>query len=201
MQITVSGKNFDIGEAIQDHARDELDAITAKYFDQAVDAAVVFTKEGKGPVFGADITVHVGHNITVRGEGSASEAYAAYAVALDKVEKRLRRYKNRLRDHHRKEADKVAEAFEAHKTIFSFAEEKPVDASADAENGEATIIAEMRLNIETLSVADAVMRLDLADLPALMFRNKAHGELNMVYRRPDGNISWVDPKGASAKVA
>lgn len=191
MNLTVKGKNIDVGEALRTHVAQSLDHAIAKYFGNPIEATVTFSKQSH--LFSADIAVHIGRGILVHAEESADQAYAAFDQAVDHLTKRMRRYKRRLRDHHRAET----QSFRASQYILApEAEEEPA-----AVNGTEApaVIAEMQTEIPTLTVGEAVMRLDLSNLMAMMFLNRAHGGLNMVYRRNDGNIGWVDPRlGAAA---
>lgn len=187
MQLTVSGKQLDIGEALQTHVRDAIDGAVSKYFENPVDTHVVFSREGGK--FRSDISVHVGKGITVQGHADAGDPYGAFEEAADHIAKRLRRYKDRLRDHHRGAKDDL-EVLTADKYVI-----EDDGGASGAEPGEPMVIAEMTTGILTLSVGEAVMHMDLANVRQLLFRNRAHNGLNMVYRRDDGNIGWVDPRG------
>jgi ribosomal subunit interface protein len=189
MQLQVRGKQIDVGDALRGHVNERLDNAVAKYFTQAVDANVVFSREAH--LFRADIQVHAGKNIFVQSNGEADDPYVAFDLATDKIAKRLRRYKRRLTDHHKRSAEP---ALEAQAFVLQGAAE--TDGEDQEQPDEPVVVAELTEPVETLTVSDAVMRLDLGDLPALMFRNAAHGGLNMIYRRPDGNVGWVDPRGA-----
>jgi ribosomal subunit interface protein len=191
MKVTVTGRHIDVGQALRQHVEDGLDGIVSKYFDNAMDATVTFEKQQTR--FETDISVRIGRGILIQGRADADEPYAAFNTAADHIAKRLRRYKRRLRDHHNAEAREV-EALQAQQYILT-REEEAGDGDDSADAGEPAVVAEMPTDIETLTVGEAVMRMDLADAPALMFRNAAHGGLNMVYRRTDGNIGWVDPRG------
>jgi ribosomal subunit interface protein len=192
MQIKVSGKQVDVGDALRTHAEDRLSGSIPKYIDRVTQCDVVISREAHQ--FRADIVLNTGthSNFVVKGRAEAVDAHAAFDAAAEKIEKQLRRYKRRLTDHHktdRNEAVSISEA-ESRATKYvlaSRAEEEEVNDDAPL------IIAEKATSVETLTVSEAVMRMDLADLPALMFFNKANGRLNTVYRRADGNISWVDP--------
>ncbi|MEM7442214.1 MAG: ribosome-associated translation inhibitor RaiA [Pseudomonadota bacterium] len=189
MQLTIKGKHLNVGDALRSHVEEGLQATATKYFNNAVDASVVFSKMKH--LFHADLQVHVGKNILMQTNGEADGPYAAFDLAADKMAKRLRRYKRRLTDHHKQVAAEPpieAQAF----VLQAEAEEVPAD---HEEPDQPVVIAEMTQPVETLAVSEAVMRLDLGELPALMFRNRAHGGLNMIYRRPDGNVGWVDPRG------
>lgn len=189
MQVTVTGRQLDVGDSLRGHVEEGLEQTVAKYFDHPMDATVRFSRAGED--FHAEIQVHVGRGILVHGGSDAADPYVAFNQAADHVAKRLRRHKGRLRDHHVEEA-RALQAEMAEKFILSANDEE----ADDAASGEPAVIAELETPIEVLTVSDALMRLDLGDLPALMFRNSAHGGLNMIYRRPDGNVGWVDPRGA-----
>lgn len=191
MQLTVNGKQLDIGDSLKQHIEREVPALVEKYFANPTDADVTVSKEGA--FFRTDITVHVGKGIVVQGHSRSADAYAAFDEAAAHMAKRLRRYKRRLRDHHRSrnQKDGLLQAAQ-----YVIAAEEDVEPAGDhAEPEQPVIVAEMQTQIETLSVGEAVMRMDLASLPALMFRNRAHGGLNMIYLRNDGSIGWVDPRG------
>ena len=186
MLVTVKGKQVDVGDALRGHVEAELVNAVSKYFANPLESQVVLTREAH--LFRADVTVHVGRGIIVQGQGQAQDAKLACDGAIERVAKRLRRYKRRLRDHHKT----GAEVQEAPAYVLAAASDEAEEAPEI--NGAApAIIAELTAKIATLSVSDAVMRLDLMDEPALLFRHAGHGGLNLVYRRPDGNIGWVDP--------
>jgi ribosomal subunit interface protein len=179
----------DVGKALRDHVRDNLDANVRKYFDRALDARVTFSREARS--FRADISVHPGRGMVVQGRAAAEDAYSAFDGALSRITKQLRRYKRRLRNHHKGRPGD--ETMAAQKYILS----AEPDVDEVSEDGQPAIVAELPTEIATLSVGEAVMRMDLADNNVLMFRNRTHGGLNVVYRRRDGNIGWIDPAGAA----
>lgn len=189
MQLTVKGMHLDVGDSLREHVRASLIHSTGKYFGGPVEATVVFTKE-KNHRYNAAISLHVGHGIVLEAESEANDPYPAFDVASQRMAKRLARYKDRLKDHHRREplSDVVAAAY----TTFSGVNENEEEIGNDP-----AIIAEMQTQVPTLAVSDAVMRLELGDFPALLFKNPKHGGYNMVYRRKDGNIGWVDPDSAA----
>ena len=191
MQVTVTGKQMDVGEALRSYVDTNLTESVAKYFDQAIDASVVFSRGAKRRQVRADLSVHVGRNILLQGHAETPDPYAAFDTALDHIAKRMRRYKQRLRDH-RRSAEPESEMQAQQYVLAGGGDEEEEAVTAD---GQPVVIAEMTTAIETMTVADAVMRLDLANLPALMFQNSAHGGLNVVYRRNDGNVGWIDPQG------
>lgn len=190
MQLSVNGKQLDIGDSLKEYIEREVPAIVEKYFANPTDADVTVSKEGV--TFRTDIAVHVGKGIIVQGHARSGDPYASFDEAAEHMAKRLRRYKRRLRDHHRDRSQKE-EILRAAQYVLAAEEETGPDTSEHPEPDQPVIVAEMQTQIETLSVGAAVMRMDLANIPALMFRNSAHGGLNMVYVRPDGNIGWVDP--------
>ena len=194
MQVAVTGKQIDVGAALSSHVETRLSETAEKYFDHPVDAAVIFSREGKSGQLRTDISVHVGRNIQMHGRGLAADAYASFDIAAERIAKQLRRYKRRLRDHHRKEAAEEV-AMYAQKYILVAEDHEDDEQVPDTANP--VVIAETTLSIDSLTVGEAVMRMDLADTTALMFRNRAHGGLNVVYRRTDGNIGWIDPQGNS----
>ncbi len=197
MQLSVNGKQLDIGSSLKEHIERQVPVIVEKYFVDPTDASVTISKEGSS--FRTDVAVHVGKGIMVQGHALSGDAYGSFDAALEHVGKRLRRYKRRLRDHHRRQGGKT-ERFPAAQYVLAPEQEEVAetdvgDAGDVTENGDQpVIIAEMQTDIETLTVSDAVMRMDLANLPAMMFRNRANGALNMVYVRRDGNIGWIDPQ-------
>lgn len=193
MQLSVNGKQLDIGDSLKEYIEREVPAIVEKYFANPTDADVTVSKEGT--TFRTDIAVHVGKGIIVQGHARSGDPYASFAEAAEHMAKRLRRYKRRLRDHHRDRSQKE-EILRASQYVLAAEEEAdPETHEHPEEPDQPVIVAEMQTQIETLSVGAAVMRMDLANIPAMMFRNSAHGGLNMVYVRPDGNIGWVDPLG------
>jgi len=184
MDITVKGKQMDVGDALRTHTEDTLSTAVSKYFDRALDATVVFSKVQSG--FHADIIVHAGRGITVQGQGDAGDAYPALDVAMERIAKQLRRYHRKLVNHH---ANADTEVTQGQYSIIGQTDEEEVH-----EEHHPAIVAEMPHEIATMSVSEAVMRLDLGNLPVVMFKNGGHGGLNVVYRRQDGNVGWIDPQ-------
>lgn len=191
MNLTVNGKGIDVGEALRTYVAEGLDRMFEKYFSNPIEATVTFSKQGYR--FHATISVHVGRGILMQAEDDGGDAYAAFDITAETIAKRLRRHKRRLRDHHRAETDSYAA--KQFVLVPDVADDAAGDAdSTDHANGHAAlIVAELEADIPTLTVGEAVMRLDLAETQAMLFHNRAHGGLNMVYRRNDGNIGWVDP--------
>ncbi len=184
MALRISGKNLDIGDAYRAHVNERLGAALAKYFDGGFTGHVVLEREG--PWFRTDCTLHLDTGIALQATGRAQEAHQSLDIAADRIEKRLRRYHRRLKDH--RPANRAEMEPAASYVIASLDEEE--DVAADY---APTIIAEETTHLETMTVAMAVMAMDLSDLPLVIFRNAGHGGINVVYRRTDGNIGWVDP--------
>lgn len=187
MDIRVSGHRVDTGEALKAHVETRLQSMAEKFFSRALSAQVTF---GRGPHdhgFVCDIVAHVMQGVVLKGSGRAQEAHPSFDEAAEKIEKQLRRYKRRLKDHHGSGAASI-EADEAGYTLFlePEAESEVIDHPA--------IIAETRVDVPEATVSDAVMMLDLRNTTALLFRNSASGVFNMVYRRGDGTIGWVEPR-------
>ena len=184
MQLTVTGKQINTGAMLRQHVEASLGAILGKYFKTAIEAHVVFPKEAH--LSRAEVDIHIGRGIVVNASASAAETHAAFDAAAERIAKQMRRYKRRLRDHHAQ----AREAFEVGERARDYVLAPPTE---EGEEGPA-VVAEMSTDVPNLTVGEAVMRMDLANAPVLLFRNRSHGELNIVYRRLDGNIGWVDPE-------
>ncbi|HEX3992003.1 MAG TPA: ribosome-associated translation inhibitor RaiA [Acetobacteraceae bacterium] len=193
MQITVSGKQVDLSDALRTRVSTQMDSIAGKYFDHALEALVTFSRARS--FFTCDINVHAGRGLQLRGEGEAADANTAFDDAAEHIAKRLRRYRRRVNEHHRDLAQRARP--EAARQYILQEEVNGVDhATTDGrtlDEAFATVIAETQTEIASLSVGEAVMRMDLADQPVMMFRNSASGVLNVVYRRDDGHIGWINP--------
>ncbi|MGQ0534281.1 MAG: ribosome hibernation-promoting factor, HPF/YfiA family [Caulobacteraceae bacterium] len=200
MRIQVAGRQMDVGEALRTRIENELASGVGKYFNRATDAVVTVAKNGGGAGVAVDCTVHLSSGISLQSEGHGGDAHSAFGDAMEKLEKRVRRYKRRLRNHHADNKSPLPAETASAYVLAPLQEEEDNGAEAPA-NGEAAplVIAEATKPVRTMTVSTAVMQLDLAESPALMFRNAANGELNVVYRRPDGNIGWIDPGRGNAK--
>jgi ribosomal subunit interface protein len=193
MKIMISGKHVDIGESLSAHIEHRLEEGINKYLDRVTSVNVVVTKEAH--MFRVDINGNTGtaSGVIIKSSANAGDVYACFDAAAEKIEKQLRRYKRRLTNHHKQSpvgaAASAMGTLGAKKYVL-----KPEEEASDAP----VVIAEKATAIERLSVSEAVMKMDLADLPALMFFNSANGRINVVYRRTDGNISWVDPEDKAA---
>jgi ribosomal subunit interface protein len=188
MDIRISGHQMDTGAALQEHAADRLGTIVDKYFDRALSSHVTFGKAPAG-AFTCDIVTHVMQGLILKAQGSAQDAHIALDDAAAKIDKQLRRYKRRLTDRHEATSHSRAEE-EAAYTIFAVEDDEEREVIADAP----LVIAETRVDIPTATVADAVMMMDLRNTTALFFKNAGTERHNMVYRRADGSIGWVEPK-------
>lgn len=187
MRYQISGKQIDIGEALQTHVRDELGTAVGKYAERPTDAQVVFSKSGHE--FVCEATVHLSTGLTASAKAHSTEIYGAFDACSEKMEKQLRRYKRRLKDHHQVRAEPV-ELFGASSYILASTNDSDAQ---EPETLQPMIIAEMQTRIATLSVGEAVMQMELAGAPVLVFRKEGKEGLNVVYRREDGNIGWIDP--------
>ncbi len=192
MQITVSGKQLDLSDALCVRVSAHLETIATKYFGHAQEANVTFSRSRS--FFTCDINLHAGRGLRLRGEGEALDANTAFDDAAEHIAKRLRRYRRRVNEHARdlanRERPEAARQFVLEQTEADG--EEDVANSAAVNGMVATVIAEHPAEISWLSVDEAVMRMDLADQPLLMFRNRASRTLNVVYRRSDGNIGWIE---------
>lgn len=194
MHVTVAGKQVETGEALKVHVRDGLDAITRKYFDHALEANVTFHRSRA--LFACDINLKAGRGLTMRAEGEGPDAHRAFEEASEHLAKRLRRYRRRMNEHARSAApERDPEAPEGRERVLQAIEEDGEEPVAVNGVDHGAIIAEHPTDIALLTVGEAVMRMDLGHVPVLMFRNKATRALNVVYRRGDGHVGWIDPGG------
>jgi len=194
MQITVSGKQVELSDALRTRVSQALDTIAGKYFDHALEAHVTFSRARS--FFTCDINVHAGPGLTLRGEGEAADAHSAFDDAAEHIAKRLRRYRRRVNEHARDLAHR--ERPQAARQYVLRQEEEEAQGNGEVKASTyATVVAETPTEISTLTVGEAVMRMDLADQPVMMFRNSATSVLNVVYRRSDGHIGWIDPNAAA----
>lgn len=190
MKITITGKQVSVTDRLREYVEKTITSTINKYFDETISANVSFSKEGEQVK--ADITVHPRRGIILQGTSISSDLHAALDGANEKIATRLRRYKNRLID----QKSRVTDIEAAYHSVL--APEAPEKDELPAEDTPITI-AELEAEIPSCTVSGAVMRMDLADLPALLFRNNSHGGFNMIYRRKDGNIGWVDPHNGRNK--
>ena len=190
MRYQISGKQIDIGEALQTHVKAELGEVVEKYAQRPTEAVVVFSKSAHEYV--CEATIHLSTGLSAQAKGHATEIYAAFESCREKMDKQLRRYKRRIRNHHHSRPAPV-EFGGASSYILA-----PTEEPEDEDTGELQpiVIAEMETKIPSITVGEAVMQLELGGQRMLVFRNEGHGGVNVVYRRDDGNIGWVDPRNS-----
>ncbi len=190
MRYQISGKQIDIGEALQTHVKAELGEVVEKYAQRPTEAVVVFSRSAHEHV--CETVIHLSTGLTAHAKGHAPEIYAAFESCREKMDKQLRRYKRRIRDHHR---DRVAPVEFGNGSSYILA---PSEEPEDEQTGpiEPIIIAEMETKVPAITVGEAVMQLELGGQRMLVFRNEGHGGVNVVYRRDDGNIGWIDPRNS-----
>ncbi|MCC7305318.1 MAG: ribosome-associated translation inhibitor RaiA [Alphaproteobacteria bacterium] len=194
MELAIHGKQMDVGDTLRTHVKQKIEEISQKYFNHTTYASVTFSREGHGhQQTKVHITIQLGKNIMVVSDAIETDARVAFDGACEKAGKQLRRYKRRLRDHHARTERMTEDEFLRARDVVLAAESENEEHDA-AEETAPVIVAEMAMNIQTMSVSEAVMRMDLSGQPALLFRNGNHGGLNLVYRRTDGNVGWVDPE-------
>lgn len=186
MRYQITGKQIDIGAALQSHVQNELNDIVKKYAERPTDATVIFSKNAHE--FVCETIIHLSTGLTSQAKSHAVEIYAAFDGCREKMEKQLRRYKRRLKDHHRKREEPV-EFSQAPSYILAATD---VDETDEPDSLQPMIIAEMETRVHSLSVGEAVMQMELAGAPVVVFRNEGHNGVNVVYRRDDGNIGWID---------
>jgi ribosomal subunit interface protein len=190
MRYQISGRQIDIGEALSTHVKAELGEVVEKYAQRPTEAVVTFSRSAHEHV--CEAVIHLSTGLTAQAKGHAGEIYAAFESCREKMDKQLRRYKRRLRDHHRDRASPVE---------FDGGAAYILASPDDPEEGEPAsltpvVIAEMETRIPSITVGEAVMQMELAGQKMLVFRNEGHGGVNVIYRRDDGNIGWIDPRNA-----
>ena len=189
MRYQISGKHLDVGASLQQHVKDELAGIIEKFAERPTEAVVTFSKSGYN--FICEASVHLSTGLSVNASASAPEIYASFDGCAERMEKQLRRYKRRLKDHHSHRSSPVESAGAS---SYILASEAADEDSVEPDTLQPVIIAEMETKIPSLSVGEAVMQMELAQAPVLVFRNEKHSGVNVVYRREDGNIGWIDPR-------
>lgn len=189
MRYQISGKQIDIGEALQTHVKTELGQTIAKYSQRPTDATVIFSRDAHEYL--CDAVVHLSTGLTAQAKARGTEIYATFETCREKMDKQLRRYKRRLKDHYKDRSGPVV--YDAAPSYVLAADEDTWE--SQGESGlQPMIVAEMETQVPTLSVGDAVMQMELAGAPMLVFRNEKHGGVNVVHRRDDGNVGWIDPR-------
>ncbi len=191
MHIQVNGKHIDVGESLSAHVEEHLTAAVAKYFDRPADAVVTFSKDGHN--FRCDSTVHLATGLKAQSSATAGDIYAAFDQGAERIEKQIRRYKRRLKDHHQKRANPI----DAHE-VPAYVLDAQTSEAEEPETLQPVIVAEMKHPVQVLSVGEAVMQMEFADKSFLIFRHDTTERVNLVYRRDDGNIGWIDPASAAS---
>ncbi|MDO5621762.1 MAG: ribosome-associated translation inhibitor RaiA [Paracoccus sp. (in: a-proteobacteria)] len=190
MRYQISGKQIDVGDALSTHVKEQLGETLGKYSQRPTDATVIFSRNAHQ--FQCEATVHLSTGLNVQATGQATEIYAAFEACREKMDKQLRRYKRRLKDHNK---DRTGPVEYAAAGMYVLPADEDEWESQDGDL-QPIIIAEMESRVPTLSVGDAVMQMELAGAPLLVFRNEKHGGVNVVHRRDDGNIGWIDPRNS-----
>jgi ribosomal subunit interface protein len=189
MRVLVTGKNLDIGESLRAHVEARLEQVASRFFDGAVTGHVTMEKQRSR--FLTECTLHLATGLVLQSHGEAAEPYISFDGAAEHLEKRLRRYKQRLKDHHKSRREPVRRETAASYVLAPTVDEEESGVPHDDLNP--VVIAESASTVPELSVGEAVMQLDLSSGPFVFFRNARDGTLSIVYRRPDGNIGWIDP--------
>lgn len=189
MRYQVTGKQIDIGESLRVHVEEELGEVVRKYAERPTDANIVFSRDAGE--FVCEATVHLSTGLTTQAKAHAFEIYESFDKCRDKIEKQMRRYKRRLKDHHRNRESPI-ESLPASAYILA-ANQDDAAGAEEPESLQPIIVAEMKTQIKSLSVGEAVMQMELDGAPVLVFKNERSEDLNVVYRREDGNIGWIDP--------
>ena len=191
MVLRVSGKNLDIGAALREHVQARIEALAQRYDAGTITGHVTVGPDGPG--YRTDCILHLTSGMSLQAEAKAQEVYASFDLAADRVEKRLRRYRRRLKDRH--SAPNGAGPADADGVLMArYVIEAPDEDGEETKDFNPVVVAETAERLKTLSVASAVAELDLTGAPVVVFKHAGHGRVNLVYRRSDGNIGWVDPK-------
>lgn len=193
MQLSIGGKQLDVRDTVKEHVQQRLSNGVSKHFDRALDAKVHFSRDGHQ--IRTEISVHAGSGITLHSHATNDDMMQSFDAAADRIEKRLRRLKKRLVNHHTRKGDSQVLTSMARQVVMSEESGAGTESESDTSQGDGgpVTIAETTMEIHNLTVSEATMRLELGQLPLLMFRNSAHGGVNVVYRRDDGHIGWIDP--------
>jgi len=190
MTLRISGKSISVGEALRGRVEERTEEVLRKYFDGNYQGHITLSKDGIG--FRTDCALHLDSGITLEADSNAPDAYASADQALLMIEKRLRRYKSRLKDRSARKAHAASEALAA-MDATSYVLEAPGEGEDEVTGYSPVIIAEATTSLRQLSVSEAVMELDLSGAPCLVFQHGSSGRVNIIYRRADGNVGWVDP--------
>lgn len=193
MRYQISGRQLEIGEALQTHVKAELGETVEKYAQRPTDAVVAFSRNGHEHV--CEATIHLSTGLTATAKGHAPEIYAAFESCRERLDKQMRRHKRRLRDHHHDRHGRPVE-FGAGAAYILAASDEPEESDEAPGDLHPVVIAEMETKVPEVSVGEAVMQMELSGQRLLVFRNEGHGGVNVIYRRDDGNIGWIDPRNS-----
>jgi ribosomal subunit interface protein len=198
MTLRISGKSISVGDALRGRVSERTDEVLRKYFDGNYSGHITLSKDGSD--FRTDCALHLDSGITLEADSSAADAYASADQALLMIEKRLRRYKSRLKDRSARKAYAASEALAGMEVLDapSYVIEAPAESDEEMSGYSPVIIAEATTSLKRFSVSEAVMELDLTGAACLVFRHGSSGRVNVIYRRPDGNVGWIDPPAAKA---
>lgn len=185
MKILISGKNIEVGDSLRAHIHEAMTALVGRYFKDILECHVNLSKDHH--LFLCDLSVHIGRHFVVRTKGENQDAYKCFDDTLEKMESRMNRYRSRLRDRRRHDEAEEHPLIPAARYVIN------ADQQDEPEKDIPVVVAEMSAVVPTVTVSEAVMQMDLSDYPVLMFKNAANGHFNVVYRRADGNIGWIDP--------
>lgn len=188
MRYKVSGIHIDVGDALTQHVETELGEVVRKYAERPTDANIIFSKDATE--FVCEATVHLSTGLTSQAKSHAFDIYESFEKCCNKIEKQMRRYKRRLKDHH-KDRETPVDSLLASSYVLASSDDHSEE--AEPETLQPIIVAEMETNIKSLSVGEAVMQMELNNAPVLVFKNERNDGLNVVYKREDGNIGWIDP--------
>ena len=191
MTLRVSGKNLAIGESLRQHVQDKVQSVIGRYFDGQIVGHVVISTEGSW--YRSDCSLHLSSGMNLQSEGKAQEPYASFEQAADRIERRLRRYNTRLKERHAPPAPTVGNGDAARPMIANYMIEAPDEEAEEAQDFSPVIVAEGSAPLKSLSVASAVVELDLTGAPVVVFQHAGSARVNVVYRRGDGAIGWIDP--------
>lgn len=195
MDIKITGQHIKIGDALRQHVIKALENTAQNLFANPIDGSVIFTKQRYD--FFVEITLHPMKGIKLQGHAHADDPYVAFDIAISKIARQSRRYHSKIKDHkHQSTAEAIQALYAQHYVLHTNhdKDDHANDAHHHDEDKQPAIIAEMQGEIDSMTVSEAVMHMDLRDQQTLVFKNKGHGRLNIIYRRPDGNIGWVDPQ-------
>lgn len=203
MKIQINGQQINIGDALRHNVETKINETVKKYSDKPIDAVVTFSREAHE--FRCQSSVHISTGLTAQADANANDIHTAYEKCIDKIEKQLRRHKRRMKDHHRNESErsKLIE-LQARSYILDYKDdEEESDNDNNMQDAQPPIVAEITTDIRQLSVGAAVMHMEFQNVPVLLFQNELHGGINVVYKRDDGSVGWIDPnlKTKSATVA